>query len=162
MPLSGGAPREILENVAEADWGPDGKTLAVVHEVAGKYRLEFPPGKVLYETAGWIRLARVSPKGDRIAFMDLPTHGDNIGPLAVVDLSGKKTKLSDRGGQGLAWSPSGNEVWVSGGAVLRAVSLDGAEQDRGPRPGGNPGRRTSRPTARSSRSIPSSGARSRA
>ena len=38
MPLSGGAPREILENVSEADWAPDGKSLAVVHEVSGKYR----------------------------------------------------------------------------------------------------------------------------
>ena len=29
MPLGGGAPREMLENVQEADWGPDG-SLAVV------------------------------------------------------------------------------------------------------------------------------------
>ena len=139
VPLSGGAPREILENVSEADWAPNGKTLAVVHEVAGKYRLEFPPGKVLYETAGWIRLARVSPKGDRIAFVDLPTHGDNTGPLAVVDLSGKKTKLSDRGGQGLAWSPSGNEVWVSGGCGPEGGLARRRRESRGPDPGGNPG-----------------------
>ncbi len=29
VPLSGGAPREILENVNDADWSPDGATLAV-------------------------------------------------------------------------------------------------------------------------------------
>src|SRR6185369_17675188 len=84
MPLSGGAPREILENVSEADWGPDGKSLAVVHEVGGKNRLEFPIGKVLYETPGWISLARVSPNGDRVAFIDHPTRGDNLGALTVV------------------------------------------------------------------------------
>jgi hypothetical protein len=30
VPLEGGAPREILENVMNADWSPDGKELAVV------------------------------------------------------------------------------------------------------------------------------------
>src|SRR5262249_43329523 len=30
MPLSGGAPREITENVYEADWAPDGKELAII------------------------------------------------------------------------------------------------------------------------------------
>ncbi len=139
VPLSGGAPREILENVSEADWAPDGKTLAVVHEVAGKYRLEFPPGKVLYETAGWIRLARVSPKGDRIAFMDLPTHGDNTGPLAIVDLSGKKTKAerSRRPGPGLVAVGKRNldqrRERPEGGLARRR------REDRGPGPGGNSG-----------------------
>ena len=50
VPLEGGAPREVLENVLLADWTPDGRDLAVVHEVGGKYRVEFPIGKVLYET----------------------------------------------------------------------------------------------------------------
>jgi Tol biopolymer transport system component len=136
MPLSGGAPHEVLENVSEADWAPDGKTLAVVHEVAGKNRLEFPLGKVLYETAGWIRLARVSPKGDRIAFVDLPTRGDNVGSLAVVDLAGRKTRLENRGGQGLAWSPSGNEIWINSGNALRAISLNGRERVLARVPGG--------------------------
>jgi len=30
VPLGGGAPRELLENVHEADWSPDGKELAVI------------------------------------------------------------------------------------------------------------------------------------
>jgi len=138
MPLSGGAPREILENVSEADWAPDGKSLAVVHEVGGKNRLEFPIGKVLYETPGWISLARVSPSGDRIAFMDHPTHGDNVGALTVVDLAGKRTKLLDPGGTGLAWSPSGNEIWMNSGGALRKISLSGSQQVVARVPGGFP------------------------
>ena len=62
-PIAGGAPREILEQVRAADWGPDGNP-AVVHYVNGRSRIEYPIGKVLYETAGWISHLRVSPKGD--------------------------------------------------------------------------------------------------
>ena len=138
VPLSGGAPREILENVSEADWAPDGKSLAVVHEVGGKYRLEFPIGKVLYETPGWLRVPRVSPKGDRIAFIDLPDRGDNTGSLAVVDLSGKKTQVSERGGTGLAWSPSGDEIWVNIGNAVRAIKLSGEARVMTRVPGGFP------------------------
>ncbi len=54
-PLAGGAPRPILEDVEWADWSPDGNSLAVVRNVGGRDRLEFPIGKVLYETSGgWI------------------------------------------------------------------------------------------------------------
>src|SRR6266487_2003520 len=64
VPLDGGAPRELLENVSLADWTPDGRDLAVVHNVGGKDRLEFPVGKVLYETAAGIESVRFSPRGD--------------------------------------------------------------------------------------------------
>ena len=54
VPLVGGAPREIRENVEWADWSPDGSTLAIAREVEGRERLEFPPDKVLYQADGWI------------------------------------------------------------------------------------------------------------
>ena len=44
----------------------DGSNLMVVRDVGGKARLEFPMGKVLYETSGHISYARLSPKADRI------------------------------------------------------------------------------------------------
>ena len=44
-PIGGRAPRDILEAVREADWAPDGETLAVVRDVDGKTRLEMPIGK---------------------------------------------------------------------------------------------------------------------
>ena len=59
MPLGVAAPREILENVEDADWSPDGSELAVVRDVAGRRRLEFPIGTVLHETGGWLSHARV-------------------------------------------------------------------------------------------------------
>jgi hypothetical protein len=52
VPLVGGAPREILNDVEWADWSPDGTNVVVVHEVGARKRLEFPLGTVLYEAAG--------------------------------------------------------------------------------------------------------------
>jgi len=121
MPLVGGAPRQVLEDVHWADWSPDGTSLAVVRNVGGKDRLEFPIGKVLYETNGWISHPRISPKGDRIAFIDHLVQGDSIGLVAVVDLAGNKKNLTAEafagGAMGLAWSPTGDEVWYTAATV---------------------------------------------
>ncbi|HEX3351238.1 MAG TPA: protein kinase [Terriglobales bacterium] len=132
VPLGGGAPREVIENVEFADWSPDGSTLAIAHDVAGRKRLEYPPGKVLYEADGWIGHLRVSPKGDAVAFLDHPQHRDDGGSVAIVDTSGKKTTLSSGWDsiQGLAWSPRGDEVWFTatrtgGDRSLYAASLSG-------------------------------------
>jgi eukaryotic-like serine/threonine-protein kinase len=116
MPLVGGAPREILEDVQWADWSPDGSQLAVVRDVGGRNRLEYPIGKVLYETGGWISHPRISRRGDMIAFLDHPIPGDSIGGVALVDLAGKKRNLSGYyggGAIGLGWSPHGDEVWFT-------------------------------------------------
>ena len=135
VPLSGGAPREILENVNDADWSPDGSTLAVSRTVAGKNRIEYPIGTVRYENEGRPpQLLRVSPKGDLIAFFEQDTDvGDYT--VTVLDMKGNKRALS-RGWQalgGLAWSPKGDEIWFGGAKAggepaLRAVSLNGRER----------------------------------
>ena len=134
-PLVGGAPREVLEQVQWADWAADGNSLAVVRDLEGRNRLEFPIGKPLYETGGWIGHPRVSPKGDLIAFIDHPVQGDDSGMLAVVDLAGKKKVLSGQWFtiQGVAWSPDGKEIWFTASKsgvdrTLYAVTLDGKER----------------------------------
>jgi Tol biopolymer transport system component len=134
-PLSGGSPREILEGVQWADWSPDGKDLAVVRDVGGKNRLEYPLGKVLYETAGWVSHVRISPKADRVAFIDHVLQGDDGGTIAVVDLGGKKKTLSPAWytAQGLAWSPDGEEIWFTASntesaRALFAVTLEGRQR----------------------------------
>ena len=114
-PMIGGAPREILQDVTWADWDRNGKDLAVVHHVNGRDNLEYPIGKVLYQTSGSITNIRFSPQADRIAFLDHPKRWDDGGSVCVVDLAGNKTTLSSDWGweYGLAWSPQGNEVWFS-------------------------------------------------
>ena len=52
VPMFGGAPRPLAERVREADWTPDGSDLAIVRRMDGRERLEFPVGKVLYDTSG--------------------------------------------------------------------------------------------------------------
>jgi len=111
-PLVGGAPRELLEDVQWADWSPDGASLAVVRSIGGKTRVEYPIGRVLYETAGWASHVRVSPKGDLVAFLDHPVQGDDAGDVCVVDRGGRMTRLASDWitAYGLAWAPSGREV----------------------------------------------------
>ncbi|MEX0880248.1 MAG: protein kinase [Thermoanaerobaculia bacterium] len=130
--LAGGSPRKLLENVWDADWSPDGKTLAVVRSVDGNHRLEFPVGKVLYERGASaqirssIRGCRVSPKGDLIAFIE-------PGGLALVDHHGKVKRLRQAADcDFFAWSPRGDEIWyakIEGGATeLRAVTPNGRDR----------------------------------
>ncbi|HXY11748.1 MAG TPA: protein kinase [Terriglobales bacterium] len=132
VPLVGGAPREVMENVEFADWSPDGDTLAIVRQEQGRHRLEFPPGKVLYQADGWVGHIRISPKADTVAFIDHPQLGDDGGAVAVVDMSAKKTTLCTGWDsiQGIAWSPGGDEIWFSatrtgGDRSLYAVNLSG-------------------------------------
>ena len=134
-PLAGGAPRDVLEQVQWADWGPDGSNLAVVRDFGGKNRLEYPIGKPLYQTGGWVGHPRVSPKGDSVAFLDHPIQGDDDGSVAIVDLKGNKKILSGEWftAQGLAWSPDGNEIWFTASKTgtdrtLYAVTLSGKER----------------------------------
>ncbi len=115
----GGAPREILEDVQYADWGPDGKSLAIVREAGGKSQLEFPIGKVLYTSAGWLSHPRVSRSGDEVAMIEHPTADDDGGYVVLVDLAGKKKKISDDFASilGLCWAPGGREVWFTGARI---------------------------------------------
>jgi Tol biopolymer transport system component len=135
MPSAAGAPREIAENVEWADWAPDGKSLAVVRSAAGRHRLEFPVGKVLYETTGWISHSRISPKGDLIAFLDHPAIPDDRGSVMVVDFNGKTRTLSQeyQSVGGLAWSPQGDEIWFTASTegfarALRTANLAARER----------------------------------
>jgi len=132
VPLVGGAPREILNDVEWAEWSPDGQNVAIVHEVAGRKRLEFPLGKVLYEADGWIGNPRFAPDGKNIAFVDHPQTGDDGGAVAILDLNGKKRTLSEGWDsiQGLAWSPDASEIWFTathtgGDRSLYATDLSG-------------------------------------
>jgi Tol biopolymer transport system component len=134
--VSGGvAPRQISDDVQWADWAPDGKDLAVIRDVKLTSQLEYPIGKVLYQTAGWLSHPRVSPDGSAVAFLEHPARGDDGGSVAVVDRSGKKRTLGSRFASewGLAWNPSGAEVWATGAKVganraLYGLSLGGKER----------------------------------
>ncbi len=131
-PLTGGVPREIAENVAAAGWTPDGKNMAMARYSAGKTKLEYPPEKVLFETARDIQSIRFSPQGNLIAFIEHNFAAVN-GRVLVVDLNGKKVMDSGEWYPfGMAWSPSGKNLFITtlsikpgGGMELYSVDLSG-------------------------------------
>jgi serine/threonine protein kinase len=130
-PLAGGSPKELLADVRWADWDTQGN-LAVVNYVDGHSRLEYPIGKVLYQSGGWISNIRFSPQGDSIAFMDHPALWDNRGTVCVVDRAGHVQALTPEyeSEQGVAWHPNGKEIWFTAiekgnNLNLKAVTLSG-------------------------------------
>ena len=125
MAISGGAPREVLDSVQSAGWFPDGGSLAVARHTGTTYQLEYPIGNVVYETPGWLDFVRVSPKGERVAFIEHPSFGDSRGSVLMTGKDKKVTVLSPDWSDlvGLAWSPGGDEIWftASDSGISRAL-----------------------------------------
>jgi Tol biopolymer transport system component len=146
VPLGGGTPREVLENVQDADWSADGQSLAVVRFVpeTSHWRLEYPIGHVLLDGINWMSHPKISPDGKWIAFADHENPvGDDQGSIAVVDMQGHEKKLSSGwiAEQGIAWSPKGDEVWFTSSDTgsaqnLRGVTLAGKRRNIMNVPGG--------------------------
>jgi eukaryotic-like serine/threonine-protein kinase len=123
-PLAGGSPREVLRDVSWADWDANGE-LAVVHQAqGGGDRIEYPIEHVRYESKGWISHLRVSPQGDKIAFMDHPALWDDRGSVCLIDLAGHVMVLTSEweSEDGLAWSPDGREIWFT--AIEQGINRD--------------------------------------
>jgi eukaryotic-like serine/threonine-protein kinase len=137
MPLSGGGPRAVLDRVSSADWSPDGKEVAVVHEAEGRHRVEFPVGNVIYDTTEAISCARVSPNGDMIALAVHPALLNDRGNVLIVERRGKVRATAGpwNSVEGVAWSPSGQEVWFAASQPtgawadeLHAIDLSGKQR----------------------------------
>jgi len=137
MPLAGGSPRPVMENVRYADWTSDGRELMVARTAGNKNLIEFPPGKVIYETTGRINTPRLSPRGDAVAFFEssvAASPGQGNTSIRVIDLSGKARTLATMGDWwNLAWSADGKEIWYAAPEPdspittesLQAVTLSG-------------------------------------
>ncbi len=129
VPAAGGAPRELAENIKWADWTPTGE-LVVVKWDAGKFQLEWPIGRPVFESSEFIEYPRVSPRGDLVAFQ-LGGFGSNGRKVSVVDPQGKVRVLSSVPNSyvaGLAWSPRGDEVWFTANDAIWASPLSGGRR----------------------------------
>jgi Tol biopolymer transport system component len=146
VPLSGGTPREVLDNVQDAEWAADGQNMAVVRYVPenSHWRLEYPIGKVLFDGINWVSHPRISPDGKWVAFADHEnTGGDDQGSVAVIGPDGKEKKLASGfvSLEGIEWSPAGDELWFTATRLgnaenLRGVTLEGKERAITNVPGG--------------------------
>jgi hypothetical protein len=130
--LSGGAPRDLLENVMAADWDPEGQDLAVLRRVDGRKRLEYPIGHVVDDKEDLFNV-RVLP-GRRLATFEAQEAG--VGSyrfsLLLLGSSGQKTVLSGGWTESpyLTWSQATREILFVASrmgeeAGLQAVSLAG-------------------------------------
>jgi tRNA A-37 threonylcarbamoyl transferase component Bud32 len=131
LPLGGGAPRDLLQDVFQADWGPKADALAVVRRAPNGFRrLEYPIGRVLYEAQS-LSSMRMSSDGRHLAFI-------SEGELFVLVAESGATALRHGWGatgraSALAWSPSSDELFVTAGPTegeqaLRAIDLTGRER----------------------------------
>jgi eukaryotic-like serine/threonine-protein kinase len=133
--MAGGTPRSQEKDVIAADYAPDGKTLALVRLANRKIQLEYPPGKVIYATAGYLDYVRVSPSGKEVAFVEHPVYADDRGWVSVFDANGERKQLSREYAtlQGLAWSRDGKEIWFTASdstdRQLYGVSLRGKQRE---------------------------------
>jgi eukaryotic-like serine/threonine-protein kinase len=141
--IAGGAQRSIAAHVESADWGPGG-TLAAVTNIGPSFRIEYPRGRQLYQSLNWISDLRVSPDGALLAFCEHPVPMDDGGQVMLLNSATGQSRTLSRGWgslEGLAWTPSGNEVWFSASRSgleksLWAVSLDGRTRLLSHIPGG--------------------------
>jgi len=136
--MSGGTPRVMANRVIAADYAPDGKTLAVARMANQKVQLEFPMGKVIYTTSGYVDNVRVSPSGKEVAFLEHPVFDDDRGWVATIDEAGNHKQLTREfeTTQGLAWARGGTEIWFSANGPMTGadrqiygVSLGGKERN---------------------------------
>jgi eukaryotic-like serine/threonine-protein kinase len=132
--VTGGTPRPQEKDVLSADYAPDGKTLALVRKANRRVQLEYPEGKVLYTTSGYLDYVRVSASGKQVAFLEHPVYGDDRGWVSVIDEAGNRKQLTREyaGAQGLAWSRTGEEIWFTAGdqadMQLFGVTLSGKQR----------------------------------
>jgi hypothetical protein len=133
VPIGGGTPREMLENVEWADWTPDGRDLCVSRlHPNNEITIELPPGTVLHRMRGGAAdFLHVSRDGRHIVFRDYVAL-----KAMLIDRERKVTRtLVDLAAHtwGMAWAPSGKEVWVTegpsrGARDVYAVDLTGRKR----------------------------------
>jgi DNA-binding winged helix-turn-helix (wHTH) protein/Tol biopolymer transport system component len=122
---NGGSSQTISDGTRGADWLANGAEMALVRKHGTETLVEFPAGHVVYSSRGSIDCLRVSPHGDSVAFLEHPVRDDDGGYLRIVDDKGNTRVLTNSWSsvEGLAWSPTGNEVWftASSAGATRAL-----------------------------------------
>jgi eukaryotic-like serine/threonine-protein kinase len=107
VPLSGGAPRELVERVHTADWIAGGAVAVQRHIDIDHDELQIPAGTRRLDYNG--SAPRSSPDGREVAIARQTAGG---GEIVVLDDVGKILWNAPANTSQVAWHPSG-EVWYS-------------------------------------------------
>ncbi len=131
----GAEPHVLSRSYWAVDYGPNG-ALCFIKRQDSRTVVEFPPGHEVYGTTGWISNARISPLGDKVAFLNHPSPLDDAGSVMVVGVNGVPHTLSAEWGSlaGLSWNATGDEVWFTAAhygtsLALMAVDLRGKTRE---------------------------------
>lgn len=132
VPFSGGSPRSLVDHVTDADFTPDGRSLAVIRKVDSFYVVEYPAGHPIYRTPNSLGAIRVSPQDDAVALFEYDAEKRT---LILLSKSGERKVLSAGWlyASRLAWTPNGKEIWFSAARAgndypIWAVDLSGHER----------------------------------
>jgi DNA-binding winged helix-turn-helix (wHTH) protein len=125
IPISGGNPTILAEQTRVADFDRTGRTLAIVRRAGAVSFVEFPPGHAIYRSAGWINSLRVAPCGSIVAFLEHPVSDDDGGHVRIARSNGTSRLMTGEWTSidGLAWAPSGQEIWFTASKVGAERSL---------------------------------------
>ncbi|MFT3697793.1 MAG: serine/threonine-protein kinase [Kofleriaceae bacterium] len=110
--LDGGVPRPLADDVQDADFSPLAPdVLAVIRAVPGAFVVEYPFGKQVARSGGWLTYVRVSPDGKQVAYFKHAQTNDDGGAVCIGDRTISEGWISLAG---LAWDPSGDALWFTG------------------------------------------------
>lgn len=125
IPISGGNPKILAEQTRVADFDRSGRKLAIVRQTSALSLVEFPPGHVIYKSTEWIDSLRVAPCGSIVAFIEHPVSDDDGGHVRIARSNGTSRLMTGEWSSidGLAWSPSGEEIWFTASKVGAERSL---------------------------------------
>jgi hypothetical protein len=131
VPLGGGEPRAVREEVYDADWTADGGRMAVAPSDSYWFYVQLPLGTTIARSAYGMPFMRIAPDGRGVAFWR-QTAANSGGSLALAEPGRPERVLCaiDYACSGMAWNPRTRELWYSevdtaGSTSLRAVSMDG-------------------------------------
>jgi len=132
VPLIGGSPRKIVALAADADWSPDGKSIAFVRmndaSASSSLFLVSPEGGVPKLLATWKGRAslqpRFSPDGRRIAVSSVSALSNNGSSIEILNSDGTGRKSLPAPGSlalisSVAWGPTGRELFFAQALQVR-------------------------------------------
>jgi eukaryotic-like serine/threonine-protein kinase len=131
VPLEGGAPRAVREEVFDADWMPDGSRLVVAPSDSDFYYIRMPAGTTIARSPSPLLPMRTSPDGRAVTCWRTSAALDG-GELVLAGAGTPDRVLCriDFACTGLVWNPRTGELWYSekdsvGSTCLRAVATSG-------------------------------------